>query len=154
MRALEERGLCARGESTNERYRFAWIPTFHPSVVVRAEHDGRSSRLIARILSGAGGYDPGTVVRDTVVSLQSTEWVELQAAIEKSSFWAAPQVPPDSLLGLDGSRWILEGYREGRYHVVDRWSPERNGPDAAHRAVGEWLLRKTGLVSMDLVRSY
>ncbi len=25
---------------------------------------------------------------------------------------------------MDGSQWVLEGVRDGRYHVVDRWSPE------------------------------
>ena len=23
----------------------------------------------------------------------------------------------------DGAQWVLEGTRNGRYHVVDRWSP-------------------------------
>ena len=26
--------------------------------------------------------------------------------------------------GLDGARWIIEGTKKGRYHIVDRWPPE------------------------------
>ena len=29
---------------------------------------------------------------------------------------------------LDGAQWILEGVRNGKYHVVDRWSPEKGDP--------------------------
>jgi hypothetical protein len=29
--------------------------------------------------------------------------------------------------GPDGSQWIIEGTKDGKYHVVDRWSP-KGGP--------------------------
>jgi hypothetical protein len=25
---------------------------------------------------------------------------------------------------MDGARWILEDVRDGKYHLVDRWSPD------------------------------
>ena len=27
--------------------------------------------------------------------------------------------------GCDGSQWIIEGIKKGKYHVVDRWSPAK-----------------------------
>ena len=27
--------------------------------------------------------------------------------------------------GTDGSQWVIEGVRAGRYHVVDRWTPSK-----------------------------
>jgi hypothetical protein len=29
--------------------------------------------------------------------------------------------------GKDGAQWVLEAAKDGRYHVVDRWSP-KGGP--------------------------
>lgn len=152
LRALGEGGFCANANAAPERYRFVWIPSFHPSIVVRAERNGSSQRLVAKILSGAGGYEPGTVRRDTSIVLSAGEWTELTRLIEASGFWTAP--PESERVGLDGAQWIIEGLRGGRYNVVDRWSPERDGPHSRHRAVGEWLLRRSGLASADLVREY
>jgi hypothetical protein len=37
--------------------------------------------------------------------------------------------------GFDGARWIIEGVKDGKYHVADRWTNE-NG--AIHE-LGEML---------------
>ena len=29
--------------------------------------------------------------------------------------------------GVDGAQWLVEGIKDGRYHLVDRWSPT-DGP--------------------------
>jgi len=36
-----------------------------------------------------------------------------------------------TVLGVDGARWVLEGVKNGEYHVVDRWSPEAAGDKVA-----------------------
>ena len=155
LRALRERGLCADGNVASDRFRFSWIPTFHPSVVVLAERTPSGPRLTAKILSGAGGYEPGTVQRARFIELSESEWTELLNLITASQFSTAPQAePPRNAIGADGAQWILEGVRNGRYNVVDRWSPRRDGPYARHRAVGEWLLRRSGLVPPTLLREY
>jgi hypothetical protein len=51
-----------------------------------------------------------------------------------------PDTVPEGPGGLDGSRWILEGVRTDRRVLVDHWSPQEVGPDAAfHRAGHLWL---------------
>jgi len=155
LRALGERGLCSAGDSVAERYRFTWIPSFHPSAVVLLERDGSQARLVAKLLSGAGGYEPGTVVRDTVIALSASEWRMLTRRIRATDLWSVPQLePPSTAVGLDGSQWILEGVRGGRYNVADRWSPRPDGPYVRHRAVGELLLQQSGLVPSELVADY
>jgi hypothetical protein len=37
---------------------------------------------------------------------------------------------------VDGAQWIIEGARNGTYHIVDRWSPE----DGEIRALGLLIL--------------
>ena len=50
-------------------------------------------------------------------------------------------------LGLDGARWILEGLKKGRYHVVERWSPE----GGKFREAAECLI---GLSKLDIEKIY
>ena len=155
LRALGERGFCAAGTPSSERYRFTWIPSFHPSVVVLLERETSQARLVAKQLSDPGGYEPRTVARDTVIVLSESEWAELTRRIRSTDLWAVPQLEPQSTaMGRDGAQWILEGVRAGRYNVADRWSPSPDGPYASHRAVGELLLQKSGLVPSELVREY
>jgi hypothetical protein len=42
------------------------------------------------------------------------------------SFWSLPSHVNDQT-GTDGSQWIVEGVNEGKYHIADRWSPDK-GP--------------------------
>src|SRR5262249_24167185 len=46
--------------------------------------------------------------------------------IKQLEYWAQPMRDPRPS-GYEGARWVLEGVDQGRYRVVDRWSP-RNGP--------------------------
>jgi len=41
--------------------------------------------------------------------------------LKHAQFWNAPPEIPDG--GFDGAEWVLEGVREGRYHLVSRWCP-------------------------------
>ena len=46
--------------------------------------------------------------------------------------------PQENIVNLDGAQWIVEGVKNGQYHVVDRWSPD--APDPV-RAIGLLALR-------------
>ena len=142
---LGERPLCASSTASSEVYRFTWLPSFDPSVVVRVERKSEQYVLEAKTETGAGGYDPGQLSRSTVITLTDPERAELARLLEAWQFWEQPTEQPS--FGLDGSQWILEGVAEGRYHVVDRWSPTHDGPLAKYRVLGEWLLQKSGLAT-------
>jgi hypothetical protein len=45
----------------------------------------------------------------------------------QADFWKAPTEEKSDAVGEDGAQWIVEGVKDGQYHVVDRWSPEE-GP--------------------------
>lgn len=52
--------------------------------------------------------------------------------VGRAKFWQLlleeePPVSKDGSIQVraDGAEWILEGVENGRYHVVDRWSPEK-----------------------------
>ncbi len=118
--------------------RFTWLPSFHNPVTVRIESAGATHRLIARRLSGAGGYEPGTVQARIERTLTPAESERLLAAIERTRLFALPANPCS--LGCDGAQWIFEGIDGEGYHFTNFWSPE----DGPGREVGAMLLDLTG----------
>jgi hypothetical protein len=122
-------------------YRFTWLRTFHHPVVIRVEVGrGRGARLIAKELSGYGGYGPGEVRRHRERKLSPDEARRLGSALARTRLLTWPARDCNGLLGVDGSQWIVEARDRTGYHLVDRWSPER-GPV---REVGELMLGLTG----------
>ena len=87
--------------------------------------------------SGAGGYDPGHILQDRTFALtrEQTEW--FLGKIEANNFWGLSPIDKTKM-GLDGAQWIVEGVKNGSYHIVDRWSPEK-GPV---RTIGLLMLHK------------
>jgi hypothetical protein len=122
-------------------YRFTWLRTFHHPVVIRVEVErGRRARLVAKELSGHGGYDPGEITRHVERKLSPDEARRLGSVLAATRLLTWPARDCHGLLGLDGSQWIVEARDRTGYHLVDRWSPE-GGPI---REVGELMLRLTG----------
>ena len=127
------------GNLEGETYRFLWLRTFHPPIAVRLTVTQGTARILSVQLSGAGGYDPGTVVHRAEHLLPPQEWNQVRDAINVAHFWqmGAWEGKPG---GLDGAQWVIEGRAGAKYHVVDRWCPE-SGP-----------VRELGLLLMRLAR--
>ncbi|MFI5299403.1 MAG: hypothetical protein ACHREM_15020 [Polyangiales bacterium] len=100
-------------------YRFTLDPTWTNPISVRVERRGRDAQLTVARLSGAGGFGPGPLVLKTTRALTETEWTSVESCVS-----AAMRVEPyDRTLGRDGSEWLFESVREGRYSARMRWSP-------------------------------
>jgi len=121
--------------------RFLWLRTFDHPVAIRVsqQRDG-SARLVVKMASGAGGYDPGALVLNRSRNLTPEELRAFLAAFEDASFWSLSN---DEKVGFDGSHWILEGATHDRYHIVDWRSPS----SGAIRDVGLKLIALAGLQS-------
>ncbi len=118
--------------------RFSYIPSFDPSVFIRVQSDGNGLSLIAKQLTGAGGYDPGTLGWSRKVRLTASQAAELRQILASEALF---EEPPDTCeLGFDGSKWIFEMVDENGYRMVKRWSP-REG--AAHN-LGRFLINLSG----------
>ncbi len=127
--ALEEPSLLEASRSSVEQYRFLWVRTFHHPVVIRlvVNADG-SGTLTEKIASGQGGYDPGKLDHNVLRPITAKEVGSYLSMIRKAKFWSLPTYPPpSSMIGCDGSEWIIEGVKGGEYHVVNRWTPGK-GP--------------------------
>jgi hypothetical protein len=126
LHALNEPSLSEMAASPSaEVYRFLWLRSFHHPIAIRLEvrPDG-TGVLTTRIASGAGGYAPGKLIRDSTRALTKADTYTALAKINSDGFWEAPN-PVDDQGGTDGSQWVIEGVRDGKYHVVDRWTPSK-----------------------------
>ena len=152
MTALKEGNLCSQATAQTQVFRFLWIPSFHPSVTVIVRAQGDSHSLRAKRLDGAGGYEPGKLAADTVLPLDSAAWATFTSLLAQSGFLDNRVAP--NRMGYDGAQWILEWAGHGRYYYVDRWTPYADGAARSFRRVGEWLLRRSGMVADSLVAGY
>jgi hypothetical protein len=59
-------------------------------------------------------------LQDPDHALEVLEQVREQA---QEYFWDLPCRVDDGTVGLDGATWAIEGTRNGKCHVVKRWSP-------------------------------
>ena len=97
--------------------------------------------MVVKRVNGRGGYKPGAFDLYWARSLSENDWNEFMLHLEHSQYWLMPR--EDSRMYEDGAQWIMEGYREGRYHVVDRQSPN----SGAYRDACMFLLRQSGLLA-------
>jgi len=125
----------------DESYRFLWLRSFHRPVAIHVWRAGDRHFLVLKRLNGRGGYAPGTSDLYWARSLSENDWDAFMLHLEHSAYWLMPA--EDDRMLEDGAQWILEGYRDGRYHVVDRQSPG----SGAYRDACMYLLRQSGLLA-------
>lgn len=128
LKLMDEKSLLD-GSNETEIYRFLWLRTFHHPIFVRVERKGNSIRLSSKESNGAGGYEPGKIIRTTNIILNESQWCEFLSIVEKSKYWQMPS--EKQVAGVDGAQWILEGVKEGRYHIVDRFMPQKDNYEQA-----------------------
>jgi hypothetical protein len=97
---------------------------------------------VVKRLNGRGGYAPGTFDLYWARSLSADEWDAFMMQLEDSEYWQMP-TRDNRMMAQDGAQWIMEGYREGRYHAVDRQSPD----EGAYRDACMYLLSQSGLLA-------
>jgi hypothetical protein len=138
LRALEEDPLLPKTkDKNNEIYRFTCLRTFHNPFTIRIEVvKGNQGILIRKSTSGKGGYEPGSLKESQSTDLSKAAIKTLHDLIDKIGFWDLPTTRTD-IMGLDGSQWIVEAVKDGKYHIVDRWSPD---PGTDMRTLGECFL--------------
>jgi hypothetical protein len=123
LSALNESSLWESSQTPKtQSYRFLWLQTFHHPIVVRIDANANGTSLLtAKMTSGAGGYKPGKLILNEMRTLTPEQTNRFLGKIEVHNFWKLPSIQEDR--GVDGAQWIVEGTRNGAYHIVDRWSP-------------------------------
>jgi hypothetical protein len=106
-----------------EIYRFTWLRTFHKPIAIRIEKENAEYKIYWKMLSGAGGYEPGKLITEKTKKLTEKEWLNFNELLKKSNFWKM-EIGRSSI-GNDGSEWILEGVNKTDYKVVSIWTPRK-----------------------------
>jgi hypothetical protein len=140
LKAMSEPALFDYADYEEESYRFLWLRSFHHPIAVRLNRFGQGRMLVVKQLSGKGGYEPGYLTVDRTRLLTKGEWAMFIHLLHRACYWQLP-TEDESERGDDGAQWILEGVKEGRYHIVDRWSP----PGGSYQEACLYLLKISGL---------
>lgn len=118
LKELPLETLAGNGEA----FRFIWLRTFHHPIVISIKNTSGIYKLHWAIWSGAGGYGWGKLAKQGSKDLSSAQWKLFKSGVDSAYFWELPAYRND--VGNDGSDWILEGQQAGKYHVVQKWTPQ------------------------------
>jgi hypothetical protein len=119
--------------------RFTCLRTFHNPFSIKVTWDNSFNIVLEYSLAdGAGGYRPGVVIKHSVKEISKNELNYLLNLISQQHFYDQETVVDDN--GHDGSQWIIEINIDGRYKVVDRWTP-RSG---LNYSIGIYLIEISG----------
>ena len=119
---MNEPVLSALGKGAEYyAFRVLYLPTFDRPRAVRIERDGEIARR-SIVLSGKGGYDPGSLQDDKKERMSGCALKGFQKALEASGLRNLNK--EDDVIGQDGSQLIIEVIENGTHTVLVRWSPE------------------------------
>ncbi len=121
-----------------ELYRFTRLNNHH-TMTIRVYQLEKKRFLIAKKLSRTGKHRSEEQTHNIRCQLTKKEWQTILEHVKKSSFWSLASRKVD--VGLDGAQWIMEGVKNGKYHVVDRWSPDKG----SYRDFCDYLLTISGV---------
>jgi len=151
LEGFNEPSLFERSRSSSSQsYRFLWLRSFHRPVSVRLDVDNDGiGQLMVKLGSRPGvAYARGPVQKH-VRHLTKQQTDSFLSEVDRLGFWQlAPEEEP--VAGPDGARWILEGARDGQYHVVHRWTPK----DGVVRTLGLNLALNLGKLKIPAEEIY
>ncbi len=117
---LGEPSIATLPQSDIETYRVTFDDAFFPPTAIRLEKNQRGVFVLYKELKRNKKF----VLPDGVLLQLSTEhFAFFSNLLDKSGFWEMPV--RSSRLGLDGEVVTVEGWKDGKYHVVQRWNPSR-----------------------------
>jgi|SRR5579871_6169394 len=109
-------------------YRFRWVGTFSrigPVTRLMIYPDGTATIVMKewrKLPTVNAPNRPVSVVKEQTLRVSRHRVQQFLDQLNKYAFWDCPRT--DWNAGLDGETWLLEGTKGGKYHIVERWSPE------------------------------
>ncbi len=96
-----------------------------------------TGNLVTKVAAGEAGFGMRNrkVLEDTSRQLSRVETQAFLRDLNGDGFWSMEGGEAAEIRGEDGSEWILEGAKSGRYHAAARWTPCGTGfyPKLYHR---------------------
>jgi hypothetical protein len=119
--------------------RLLYYRSFFDPVLVRLSFENGKWFLVAKRLT-SGVHIPIHLDLDTRMPVSNSVVNDLKERLDRIRFWSMPTFSEDR--GLDGADWVLEAHLDGRYHVVDQWSPKDKDE---YKKLCVWLLKEGGV---------
>jgi len=154
LTAMEEPEMCRAITADWESYRFLWLRSFdNPVLIHLAFRNTEVPFLRYKELTRSEHSDIGRLTENRDVDLNELLLEELgdeelvEAVLDgfrrraQEHFWSLSYRVDDGTIGVDGASWIIEGTKDGRCHVVTRWSPEETD---GFRRLAEDMMRMSG----------
>lgn len=122
---MRQRPLYRHTLDRPETYRYLFLPTWTPPILVTLVKDDGDWSMTCTTTNGRGGFEAGKTCSQFQRVLNAAESTQLQSHIHGVDFWNMPSWFVDEERDVcDGDEHVLEGVRDGRYHVVNRGDPE------------------------------
>jgi len=148
---LYEMGEKPLGQSNRKNemsYRFLWLRTFHPPIIININKNRKGTiYLRAKLFDGAGGYEPGKIIRDKKVKLTGEQWKQISVLFSKTKMC---NEKPKQNIGLDGAQWVFESYVADQYCAAHVHTPG----DGVYKEFGLYLLSISGLQEQEYQSVY
>jgi len=109
----------ALDEKLPDTYRFIYLRSFHNPIIVRLEKDKNNVKIYWKITDGKGGYDLGKMFVNEIKTLSIEDWNDFEKLVNDKKFWTMNSFNND--IENDGATWLIEGKKQGKYHLVERW---------------------------------
>jgi hypothetical protein len=122
LKAMKEPSLwkLARKDRTATVYRFLWLATHERPICVRMSRSGETFSLHVTRHDGSPGLTVGRLILDKDVRISREQGDGIIKLLQKTPFWTAPVSVKESRGIADGDLIVIEGVKEGKYHIVDR----------------------------------
>jgi hypothetical protein len=150
LKSFDEPPFCSEMilKQEYESYRFLWLRSFHHPVLIELINRGPGNTTVTyRELNGKGGYSYGRLIEKKSIDVYKKfgkgefpkdmvqEVVDNLFTEAKTDVWEQPYelgqtigIDGTKLIGVDGATWTIEAVKNGKCHVVTRWSPQRDDP--------------------------
>ncbi|MEM8566879.1 MAG: hypothetical protein AAGF85_10485 [Bacteroidota bacterium] len=119
--------ICSLNEedtlNINKKFRFSHIPSFHDTANIFSIELEKGDVYITNIKCKINDDYSFRWISTQTYTGKIREWAILVSKINDALFWHLNSNSID--LGLDGSRWLVEGInrRMNQFHTVYTWSP-------------------------------
>ena len=126
----------------SEIYRLTIISSRKHPFCIRFFTADKGGKLVSKYTDGYGGYYPGKLIFDSVKILTGIQCADIGKKFDELKFWDMNSLSTN--IGKDGSEWVLEGYKDAKYKLVARWSPDWKS-DRAFLELCEGIIGFSGL---------
>ena len=106
----------------SEVYRLTIISSRKHPFCIRLFTTHEGVKLISKHTDGYGGYNAGKLIFDSAMTLTDLQLTAISKKFDELEFWDMISLSPNA--SKDASEWVLEGYKDRKYKLVARRSPD------------------------------